>query len=99
GLDRCMPYLPENAVVLISSQVPAGTCHLLEAKYPGRRFAYSPENLRLGKAIEIFLHQERVILGTRDRDDATRLSEMLRNFSSNIIHVRTESAEMIKHAI
>ena len=99
GINRCMPYLTHDALVLISSQVPAGTCHLLEVKYPGRRFAYSPENLRLGKAIEIFLHQERVILGTRDRDDATRLSEMLRNFSSNIIHVRTESAEMIKHAI
>jgi UDPglucose 6-dehydrogenase len=99
GIDRCLPYLPEDAVVLISSQVPAGTCYLLEVKYPGRRFAYSPENLRLGKAIEIFLHQDRIILGTRSEDDAARLSEMLSNFSTSIVPVRTESAEMIKHAI
>jgi UDPglucose 6-dehydrogenase len=99
GLDRCIPHLPEEAMVLISSQIPAGTCRLLETRYPGRRFAYSPENLRLGKAIEIFLHPDRIILGTRREADDAQLSEVLSNFSTRIIHVRTESAEMIKHAI
>jgi UDPglucose 6-dehydrogenase len=99
GIDRCTPYLPDEAVVLISSQIPAGTCHLLEMKYSGTRFAYSPENLRLGKAIEIFFHQDRIILGTRRDDDAARLSKLLKNFSTSIIQVRPESAEMIKHAI
>jgi UDPglucose 6-dehydrogenase len=99
GIDRCLPHLPTDAVVLISSQIPAGTCHLLEARYPGRRFAYSPENLRLGKAIDIFLHQDRIVLGTRRDDDAAQVSELLSKFSINIIHVRIESAEMIKHAI
>ena len=99
GIDRSLPYLPDGALVLISSQIPAGTCRLLEGRYPERRFAYSPENLRLGKAIELFLHQDRILLGTRRSDDAARLSELLRNFSMNLIHVRIESAEMIKHAI
>jgi UDPglucose 6-dehydrogenase len=99
GIDRSLPYLPEGAMVLISSQIPAGTCRQLEGRYPNRRFAYSPENLRLGKAIELFLHQDRILLGTRRSDDAARLSELLRNFSMNLIHVRIESAEMIKHAI
>jgi UDP-glucose 6-dehydrogenase len=45
--------------------VPAGTCRRLESMYPGRRFAYSPENLRLGRALEIFLNPDRIILGTR----------------------------------
>jgi UDPglucose 6-dehydrogenase len=99
SIDRCLPYLPENAIVMISSQVPAGTCLLLEGKYPGRRFAYSPENLRLGQAVEIFLHQDRIILGTRREEDAARLLGVLSNFSTSIVQVRTESAEMIKHAI
>ena len=99
GIDCCAPYLDENAIVLISSQIPAGTSRSLEKMYPGERFAYSPENLRLGKAIEIFLHQDRIILGTRGDDDAARISELLRNFTTNIIPVSTESAEMIKHAI
>ena len=85
--------------MLISSQIPAGTCRLLESKYPDRRFAYSPENLRLGQAIENFLHQDRILLGTRGTADAARLSELLSNFSTNIVQVRVESAEMIKHAI
>jgi UDPglucose 6-dehydrogenase len=100
GINRCLPFLPHDATVLISAQIPAGTCRLLERKYPGRRFAYSPENLRLGKAIEIFLHQDRIVLGTRqDGDIDKRLADLLSNFSINLIQVRTESAEMIKHAI
>src|SRR3984893_12985549 len=85
GIDCCLPYLDENAVVLISSQIPAGTCRSLEKRYPGKRFAYSPENLRLGKAIEIFLHQDRIILGTRGDDDAARLLGLLSNFSTSIV--------------
>jgi UDPglucose 6-dehydrogenase len=99
GIERSLPYLPIGAMVLISSQIPAGTCRMLEGRYPDRRFAYSPENLRLGQAIENFLHQNRILLGTRGTDDAARLSELLSNFSMNIIQVRVESAEMIKHAI
>jgi UDPglucose 6-dehydrogenase len=85
--------------VLISSQIPAGTCRVLEKKYSGRRFAYSPENLRLGKALEIFLHQDRIILGVRSKEDASALVPFLKHFSAEIIVVRTESAEMIKHVI
>jgi UDPglucose 6-dehydrogenase len=99
GIDCCLPYLNENAIVLISSQIPAGTCRSLEKKYPGKRFAYSPENLRLGKAIEIFLKPERIIVGTRTQADGDRLLALFRNFSDDIISVTTESAEVIKHAI
>jgi UDPglucose 6-dehydrogenase len=99
GIDRALPYLPAGAVILISSQIPAGTCRLLEDRHPDRRFAYSPENLRLGQAIEIFLGPDRIILGTRRADDAARVAGLLNNFSKSIIHVRVESAEMIKHAI
>jgi len=99
GIGRCVQRLPSRAIILISSQVPAGTCRRLEAMYPGRRFAYSPENLRLGRALEIFLKPDRIILGTRTEADAEELREVLEHFSSNIIAVRPESAEVIKHAI
>ncbi len=99
AVDCCSSHLRENAIVLISSQIPGGTCRLLERKYPGKRFAYSPENLRLGKAIEIFLKPERIILGTRTQTDADQLLGTLGNFSDNIIIVSIESAELIKHAI
>ena len=39
GIDRSLPYLPDRAMVLISSQIPAGTCRLLEGRHPDRWFA------------------------------------------------------------
>ena len=99
AIGRCLQHLPARAIVLISSQLPAGTCRRLESMYPGRRFAYSPENLRLGRALENFLKPDRIVLGTRTQADAEELGEFLAHFCSNIIVVRTESAEVIKHAI
>jgi UDPglucose 6-dehydrogenase len=99
GIGGCLQHLPRSAITLISSQLPAGSCRRLESIYPGRRFAYSPENLRLSRALDIFLNPERIVLGTRTQADAEELREFLGYFSSNIIAVRTESAEVIKHAI
>ena len=40
--------------MIVSSQLPVGSVGRLEALRPGVRFACSPENLRLGKAIAVF---------------------------------------------
>jgi UDPglucose 6-dehydrogenase len=99
GIERCVPHLRSGTLILISSQVPAGTCRALEARFPYYRFAYSPENLRLGKALSIFTQPDRIILGVREEVDAKELEPLLTRFTQNLIVVRTESAEMIKHAI
>ena len=99
GIEHCVPYLAPGTLILISSQVPAGTCRSLERRYPAFRFAYVPENLRLGKAITIFLAPDRIVLGVRTEFDAEQLTQLLGDFSKNLVCVRTESAEMIKHAI
>jgi UDPglucose 6-dehydrogenase len=99
GIGRCIPYLAPGTLILISSQVPAGTCRILEARFPDHRFAYSPENLRLGKALTIFSDADRIILGARTEADAKEFEPLLTHFTRNLIIVRTESAEMIKHAI
>jgi UDPglucose 6-dehydrogenase len=99
GIERCIPHLPPGTLILVSSQIPAGTCRALEARFPSHRFAYSPENLRLGKALSIFSNADRIVLGVRTEADAKELEPLLTNFTQNLIIVRTESAEMIKHAI
>jgi UDPglucose 6-dehydrogenase len=99
GIRRSVPHLAPGTMILISAQIPAGTCRRLETQFSQYRFAYSPENLRLGKALSIFLNAERIILGVRTEVDAKELEPLLRNFTQNLIIVRTESAEMIKHAI
>jgi UDPglucose 6-dehydrogenase len=99
GIARCVPYLRPETLILISSQVPAGTCRALEVRFPDHRFAYSPENLQLGKAISIFTNGDRIILGVRRESDIRELEPLLTHFTQSLIVVRTESAEMIKHAI
>jgi UDPglucose 6-dehydrogenase len=99
GIRRSIPYLRPGTLILISAQIPAGTCRILETEFADYRFAYSPENLRLGKALSIFMNADRIILGVRREADAAELEPLLSNFTQNLIVVRTESAEMIKHAI
>ena len=98
-IRRCVPHLPAQAVVLISSQIPVGTCAKLEAEFPGVAFAYSPENLQLGKAIAAFETAERTVVGLRDESKKAVLEELLSPYCKRIIWMRTESAEMVKHGL
>jgi len=105
NVTALFPYLPPQAMVLISSQVPVGFTGSLEKSFaeacPGRRatFAYSPENLKLGGAIESFKHPARIVVGTKRREDRERLFPLIKRLCKNIIWMSTESAEMTKHAI
>ena len=98
-IRRCLGLLPKNSIVLISSQLPVGTCAQLEAEFPSRSFAYSPENLRLGRAIETFRNPERIVVGVRDQSTQNVLAKLFAPFSEEVIWMRTESGEMTKHAI
>jgi len=98
-LRRVLPLLREDVIVLISAQLPVGTCKALEKDFPKLRFASSPENLRLGKAIDAFEKAERVIVGTRDDTPRAILSKLFAPFTPQVIFMCTESAEMVKHGI
>jgi UDPglucose 6-dehydrogenase len=99
NLRRALANLPTGALVLISAQLPVGTCAQLEKEFPQFHFACSPENLRLGKAIDSFEKAERVIVGIRDDEKKLVLEKLFAPFTSQILFMRTESAEMVKHAL
>ncbi len=104
-VSRLFPALEAGTLVLISSQLPVGTTHQLEqlyaAAHPDRpvSFAYSPENLRLGKAIGVFTQPDRVVVGVRDETDKARVAALLRPLTERIEWMGVESAEMTKHAL
>jgi UDPglucose 6-dehydrogenase len=98
-LRRALPHLPKDALVLISAQLPVGTCRRLEAEFPQFHFACSPENLRLGRAIDAFEKAGRVIVGIRDDAKKALLEKLFAPFTPQILFMRTESAEMVKHAL
>jgi UDPglucose 6-dehydrogenase len=98
-LRRALAQLPEGALVLISAQLPVGTCAQLEKEFPQFHFACSPENLRLGKAIDSFEKAGRVIVGIRDETKKALLEKLFAPFTPQVLFMRTESAEMVKHAL
>jgi len=99
NLRRALAHLPTGALVLISSQLPVGTCAKLEAEFPQFYFSCSPENLRLGKAIEVFTKADRFVVGIRNDTKRALLEQLFAPFTSQVLFMRTESAEMVKHAL
>lgn len=104
-ISRVLPYLVDDAIVMISSQMPVGSVGRLEGiskvlcptKSIG--FAYSPENLRLGKALDVFLKPDRIVVGVRSSRDKERIDSLLKPITDRIDWMSVESAEMTKHAI
>jgi len=99
AIDRVLPALKPGSVVLVSSQLPVGTCAGLAAKYPSLVVAYSPENLRLGKAIEAFEQPARIVVGTSSERARETLSALLAPLGAPLVWMRLESAELVKHAL
>ena len=102
---KLLSFLSIDTTVLVSSQLPVGSIRRFEdisaEKYPEKniRFAYSPENLRLGKSLDVFLHPDRVVVGVRRLEDREILNRLLGSITDNILWMGVESAEMTKHAI
>jgi len=90
-----------GAVMLVSSQMPVGSIARLERELgnPAVRFACSPENLRLGKALQVFRSPDRVVVGVRDAETRAILEGVWAPFAPRIEWMSVESAEMTKHAI
>ncbi len=104
-VEKTLPHLPNGVTVLISSQMPVGSTRRLESiareHIPDKvlSFACSPENLRLGKALDVFLMPDRVVVGVRSEQDRERLAPLLLPITNRIEWMTVESAEMTKHAI
>lgn len=104
-IKSVLPVLAGGAVVLVSSQMPVGSIRKLEAfvreNLPNKQlsFACSPENLRLGKALDVFLKPDRIVVGVRTDDVRSKLEGLLLPVTGRIEWMSVESAEMTKHAI
>ena len=104
-VEAIFKHLKNDAIVLVSAQLPVGSVAALERAYAqhetGRNvaFACSPENLRLGRAIDVFQNPGRIIVGVRSRSVRTALEPLFLSFCEQLIWVSVESAEMVKHAL
>jgi UDPglucose 6-dehydrogenase len=97
-------FIVDQTKIIISSQVPVGFTQYLQnqffKKFPSKKifFAYSPENLRLGKSIKIFLEPDRIIIGVHPGEKDI-FYPIFSSICDRLEWMSIESAEMTKHAI
>lgn len=97
--------IEDDALIYITSQIPVGTCDLIRNyilnNNPGIKIhiSYSPENLRLGKAIERFLQPPLPVIGAESSYAFERTKNLFYLTSINWIQVELKTAEMVKHAL
>lgn len=98
-------YLENGSIIIVSSQVPVGTCDhiesLIKQDNPSLDFdvAYSPENLRLGQAIECFKNPERIVIGADRASTLDRVEALFEVVAAPKLRMNLRTAEMTKHAL
>jgi UDPglucose 6-dehydrogenase len=93
---------PDGALLLVSSQLSVGTCRpwrdLLDSEERGLLLSHVPENLRLGRALDDFLHPDRLLIGADDEKSFEQAAQTLAPFSTAPMRLGLTAAEMAKHA-
>ncbi|WP_193179310.1 UDP-glucose/GDP-mannose dehydrogenase family protein [Nisaea sediminum] len=98
-LDRIVPVLGSEALLVILCQVPPGFTRALD--FPKERLYYQVETLVFGRAIERARHPERYIVGCADAAEPLpgKYRALLEAFDCPILPMRYESAELAKISI
>lgn len=99
------PLMEADTLIHITAQVPVGSCdrfaELIRATNPSARFgiSYSPENLRLGSAIDLFLKPALPVIGADDDETWKRAQDLMSVLNVPFERVNLRTAEMVKHAL
>lgn len=99
------PHLLPATPLIITSQVPIGTSRRLESivKKANRKWrsgvTYTPENLKLGTAIDRFLNPDMLVLGTHNVAAKRAALALYKPFRTKKLWTDLRTAEMVKHAL
>lgn len=104
---QVIPYLQDGATLVVMNQVPPGFTRSLAGCLRRQRLGetfqvhYWVETLVLGRAVDRYLHPERIIIGCNDPRVPLPpvLDDGLRRFGCSILPILYESAELTKMAI
>ena len=94
------PLLRSGAVVVNKSTVPVGSTKVVERelKRPDIAVVSNPEFLREGSAIQDFLHPDRVVVGSDNREAAIAVGALYEKVGAPVVVTDPASAETIKYA-
>lgn len=103
AIESLIPHMDEDAVIVMSAQLPVGASRKLRSKIQKRKprveLAYSPENLRLGEALACYLKPGHVVIGTETPKTGEFLKELFAPMEATVFQVNLPTAEMTKHGI
>jgi UDPglucose 6-dehydrogenase len=94
-----------NPVIINKSTSPIGTgetieeilSKALEEQQRLPRIVSNPEFLRQGSAVWDFFHPERIVVGSRSREDARAVADLYTDLPGEVILTDLRTAEMIKY--
>ena len=98
-------HLEKGSIIIVSSQVPVGTCEqiksMIKQNNPALDFdiAYSPENMRLGQAIERFKNPDRLVIGADSSATLDKVERFFNVISGPKLRMNLRTAEMTKHVL
>ncbi len=98
-------YMENDSIITVSSQVPVGTCDriksLVRQANPSLDFdvTCSPENLRLGQAIEGFNRPDRIVIGADSAATLDRVEAFWNVVAAPKLRMNLKTAEMSKHVL
>jgi UDPglucose 6-dehydrogenase len=104
-IDEIAPFLEDGVTIQVTAQVPVGTCDELAVRIrklnSSLRFsmAYSPENLRLGQAIERFRRPPLPVIGSDDPSVFRALEGLYEPCGVKWGRCGLRTGEMSKHAL
>ncbi len=105
AFEQIAAHATSGVTIVLMSQVPVGTCARLagelRARAPQLSFAlvYQPENIRLGEALDTFLHPDFLIFGAEPETPAERWQRVYDGIKAPRLVMRWASAELAKHAL
>ncbi len=105
SLEAVLPYMDTEALLVINSQIPVRTSEKWQARIQAARpessidLVYSPENLRLGQAIENFKRPDMIVIGVNSERARKKAEKFFESFHTEKFFVSWRTAEMAKHAL
>ena len=106
AIKKVTPDLRDGVLLVVSSQIPVGTSakiiDMINAERPSLNFeyVYSPENLRLGIAVDSFMQPGRIVAGVSSEKALTMFKNIFVKMPGvEIVSMSSASAEMTKHAL
>ena len=89
-----------GAVVVNKSTVPVGSTKVVERELrrPDVAVVSNPEFLREGSAIQDFLHPDRIVVGSDNREAALKVASLYESIGAPVVVTDPASAETIKYA-